>query len=101
MFNCRGGKDFLSFEAAREVVRAKEFSGAEEVRRHPFDSSLSKAVVKEQLMATHTALHSGQPTEQSTAVGVDVAVADMGRPTVGCSVKPERNVRERGLGVVA
>jgi hypothetical protein len=39
------GKDFLSFEAAREVVRAKEFSGAEEVRRHPFDSSLSKAVV--------------------------------------------------------
>jgi hypothetical protein len=31
------GKDFLSFEEAREVVRAEEFSGQEEVRRHPFD----------------------------------------------------------------
>jgi hypothetical protein len=46
---------FMVFEEAREVVRAKEFSGQEEVRRRPFDSSLSKAVVKEQLMATHTA----------------------------------------------
>jgi hypothetical protein len=30
---------FLSFEEAREVVRAKEFSGVKEVRRRPFDSS--------------------------------------------------------------
>jgi hypothetical protein len=30
---------FLVFEEAREVVRAKEFSGQEEVRRHPFDLS--------------------------------------------------------------
>jgi hypothetical protein len=37
---------FLVFEEAREVVRAQKFSGQEEVRRHPFDSSLSKAVVK-------------------------------------------------------
>jgi hypothetical protein len=36
---------FLVFEAAREVARAKNFSSWEEVR-HPFDSSLSKAVVK-------------------------------------------------------
>jgi hypothetical protein len=37
---------FLVFEEAREVARAQEFSVAEEVRSHPFDSSLSKAVVK-------------------------------------------------------
>jgi hypothetical protein len=37
---------FLVFEAAREVARAKEFANKEEVRRRPFDSSLSKAVVK-------------------------------------------------------
>ena len=41
----RCGKDFLSFEEAREVVRAQEFASQEEVRRHPFDSSLSTAVV--------------------------------------------------------
>jgi hypothetical protein len=76
------------------VARAKNFSSLLEVRRHPFDSSLSKAVVKEQLMATHTALHSGQPTEQSTAVGVDVAVEGVGRSTVGCSVKPGPHIRE-------
>ena len=46
---------FLVFEEAREVARAQQFSGQQEVRRRPFDSSLSKAVVKEQLMATHTA----------------------------------------------
>jgi hypothetical protein len=46
---------FLVFEEAREVARAKEFASEQEVRSHPFDSSLSKAVVKEQLMATHTA----------------------------------------------
>jgi hypothetical protein len=28
---------FKSFEEAREVVRAQNFSGQEEVRRHPFD----------------------------------------------------------------
>ena len=91
---------FLVFEEAREVARAKNFSSLLEVR-HPFDSSLSKAVVKEQLMATHTALHPGQPTEHSSAAFVGVAVADMGRPTVGCAVKPERRIRGRGLGVVA
>jgi hypothetical protein len=37
---------FLVFEEAREVVRAQNFSGKEEVRSHPFDSCLSKAVVK-------------------------------------------------------
>ena len=37
---------FLVFEAAREVVRTQQFSSVEEVRRRPFDSSLSKAVVK-------------------------------------------------------
>ena len=37
---------FLVFEEAREVARAKEFANKEEVRRRPFDSSLSKAVVK-------------------------------------------------------
>ena len=36
---------FLVFKEAREVARAKKFSSWEEVRRHPFDSSLSKAVV--------------------------------------------------------
>ena len=30
---------FMVFEAAREVVRAQKFSGAEQVRRRPFDSS--------------------------------------------------------------
>ena len=49
------GKDFLSFEEARELARKQNMRGKEEVRRRPFDSSLSKAVVKEQLMATHTA----------------------------------------------
>jgi hypothetical protein len=43
------------FEEAREVARTQQFAREEEVRRRPFDSSLSKAVVKEQLMATHTA----------------------------------------------
>jgi hypothetical protein len=37
---------FLVFEAAREVARAQQFSSQQEVRRRPFDSSLSKAVVK-------------------------------------------------------
>jgi hypothetical protein len=37
---------FLVFEEAREVVRAQQFSNKEQVRRRPFDSSLSKAVVK-------------------------------------------------------
>jgi hypothetical protein len=92
---------FLVFEEAREVVRAKEFSSWEEVRRRPFDSSLSKAVVKEQLMATHTALHPGQPTEHSSAAFVGVAVAGMGRSTVGCAIAPGPHIRERGLGVVA
>ena len=36
---------FLVFEEAREVVRAQQFSSWEEVRRHPFGSCLSKAVV--------------------------------------------------------
>ena len=36
---------FLVFEEAREVARAKEFASEQEVRSHPFDSSLSKAVV--------------------------------------------------------
>jgi hypothetical protein len=89
---------FLVFEEAREVVRAQNFSGQEEVRCHSFDSSLSKAVVKEQLMATHTAFHPGQPTEHSTAVGVGVAVADMGRPAVGSTVRPGPHLRKQGLG---
>ena len=92
---------FLVFEAAREVARAQQFSGHQEVRRRPFDSSLSKAVVKEQLMATHTAPHPGQPTEHSSAAFVGVAVVGMERSTVGCSVKPGPHIRERGLGVVA
>ena len=92
---------FLVFEEAREVARAQQFSGQQEVRRRPFDSSLSKAVVIEQLMATHTAPHPGQPTEHSLAAGVGVAVAGMERSTVGCAVKPGRHIRERGLGVVA
>jgi hypothetical protein len=37
---------FLVFEEAREVARAQNFSGKEEVRRRPFDSSFGKAVVK-------------------------------------------------------
>ena len=89
---------FLVFEVAREVVRAQNFSGQEEVRRHPFDSSLSKAVVKEQLMATHTALHPGQPTEHSSAAFVGVAVAGMGRSTVGCAAESEPHIRKQGLG---
>jgi hypothetical protein len=36
---------FLVFEKAREVARTQQFSSAKEVRRRPFDSSLSKAVV--------------------------------------------------------
>ena len=36
---------FLVFEAAREVARTQKISNWEEVRRHPFDSSLSTAVV--------------------------------------------------------
>jgi hypothetical protein len=36
---------FLVFEAARKVVRTQQFASAEQVRRRPFDSSLSKAVV--------------------------------------------------------
>jgi hypothetical protein len=92
---------FLVFEEAREVARAQQFSSWQEVRSHPFDSSLSKAVVKEQLMATHTAPHPGQPTEHSSAAFVGVAVAGMERPTVECSVRPEPHIRGRGLGVVA
>jgi hypothetical protein len=38
---------FLVFEAAREVARTQKISNWEEVRRHPFDPSLSKAVVSE------------------------------------------------------
>jgi hypothetical protein len=38
-------RTFLPFMEAREVARAKNFSSLLEVR-HPFDSSLSKAVVK-------------------------------------------------------
>ena len=92
---------FLVFEEAREVVRTQQFSSVEEVRRRPFDSSLSKAVVKEQLMATHTALHPGQPTEHSSAAFVGVAVACMERPTVGCAISPIHHICKRGLGVVA
>jgi hypothetical protein len=92
---------FLEFEEAREVARTQQFSGQQEVRRRPFDSNLSKAVVKEQLMATHTAPHPGQPTEHSSAVFVGVAVACMERPTVGCAITTGRHIRGRGLGVVA
>jgi hypothetical protein len=92
---------FLVFEEAREVARTQKISSWEEVRRRPFDSSLSKAVVKEQLMTTHTALHPGQPTEHSSAAFVGVAVAGMERSTVECAVNPERHIRGRGLGVVA
>jgi hypothetical protein len=92
---------FLVFEEAREVARAQKISGQQEVRRRPFDSSLSKAVVKEQLMATHTAPHSGQPTEHSSAAFVGVAVVCMERPTVGCAINPIHHIRGRGLGVVA
>jgi hypothetical protein len=62
---------------------------------------ISSDPVKEQLMATHTAPHPGQPTEASSAAGVGVAVAGMERPTVGCAITPRPHIRGRGLGVVA